>query len=213
MSRELSVFEKLKTLNDLAIDVDRRIIYLFGELSDDDHVDGAAVGMLIQSLNNINLDPIILVINSPGGSDDITFSLYDMIVNSPSEVITIGTGFVCSAAALIIACGDRRYATENCWFMAHKGKAELVGDEDELVAQAEASTKCSDRYWKLLGRHTKRSGTEWYNKSKKRGEVWLDAEGMLKYGVIDGIIKPDRRILDPLPRKKIKRIIEEEDED
>jgi len=43
-------------------------------------------------------------------------------------VITVGHGFVASAATLILAAGTgKRYVTPCCTFMHHEGEGELVG--------------------------------------------------------------------------------------
>lgn len=202
-------------LEDRFVDIKNRRLYLLAT----DITDAEGLVTQIHYMNSPNhypdtyKDPIYIIINSPGGSDDMTFCLYDSIVNSQAEVVTIGTGMVCSAASLILACGDRRYATANTWYMTHKGQIVIVGDDDEIAAQAEVSKKVADRYWKLLGRHSNISGQSWYNKSKGEGELWLDAEGMLHLGVIDAILPTARRQLLPLPRRKIRTSIPEPDAD
>ncbi len=207
----------LLALEESCVDLKNRRLYFIGEEISDAETLVAQIHYLNSSAHHPDTykNPIYIIINSPGGSDDMTFCLYDAIVTSEAEIVTIGTGMVCSAASLILCCGDRRYATENCWFMTHKGQQVCVGDDDEIEAQAELSKKVSDRYWKLLGRHTTISGQRWYNKSKGEGELWLEVEGMLQHGVIDAILHPLRRVLEPLPTRRIKTavVLDEHDEE
>ncbi len=213
-------YEDLDILEEQCIDVENRLIYLVGDIV------AGVVDSVVQQINylasKIHCEkydkPIKLLINSLGGHDDMMLYLYDSITNCPAPIHTFGSGLVCSAATLILVAGDKRYATENCYFMTHKGHASLAGDEDEITAQAEFNTKMNDRYWKLMGRHTAISGQKWYTRSKSSGENWLDCFDMLKAGVIDGIV-PTHRKLKPLPTRKIKTKIlkvaevEEDDDD
>jgi ATP-dependent Clp endopeptidase proteolytic subunit ClpP len=204
---------KLKYLFEHSLDVDNRRLYLFED------IDGASADMLISHihwLNSKNDEMIQIIINSPGGYDEAMFSIYDAIVASRAEVVTIATGCVSSAATLVLFCGDRRYATENCWLMTHKGNAEVEGDEDSLVSQTELFLAMSDRYWKLLERHSNRSALQWFRKSKKEGEAYMNAETMLQWGAIDAILKPERREFSPVPTRRLQALIKEleaEDED
>lgn len=212
MSDHIPLTRRVKYFHEYSLDITGRVIYFTGAIEEDEV---SVIITQIHLLNSINLNPIYMVINSMGGSDDMMFALYDAITLSQSKVVTIGTGMICSAATLILVGGDERYATENCWFMAHKGRIVSEGDEDELTSQAEFTAKSSDRYWKVLGRHTSRAASTWYEKSRDRGGLWLDTEQMLKCGVIDGVITSDRRPLESLPKRRIKRLLKdfEEDED
>jgi len=217
-TKDKTVHPYFELLEEYCVDIENRTIYLVGG------IDLEIVDPVIHQISYLSsetyfkekaTDPIKLVIDSPGGYDDMMLHLYDAVVLCSAPVITIGAGMVCSAASLILVAGDERYATPNCMFMTHKGKAFLSGDDDEIQAQAELNKKLSQRYWKLLGRHTKHTGQWWYDRSKGEGEFWLDSDGMLKRGVIDGIIQSPRRELTPLSNRKIKTgvRIEEDDEE
>lgn len=187
------IAQSLLLNHELGIDVDERIVYLFGEMGGDEGNDSAAITNLRFLTSEKRFPetfdhPIKLVIDSPGGSDISMLHLYDIITASPAPIHTIGTGEVCSAATLILVAGARRFATPNCWFMTHKGKMGIEGDEDEIAAQAALHKKVSDRYWRLMERHTKLTAKEWFSKSKNKGELWLGVDKLLEYGVIDGVI-------------------------
>jgi ATP-dependent Clp protease protease subunit len=201
-----SKYEDFEILEEHCLDIKNRTIYLVGDI-----VDGIVEGV-VQQINYLSspihcgqhsTKPIIMVINSLGGHDDMMLYLYDTMVNCPCKIHTVGTGLVCSAATLLLVAGDKSFATENCMFMTHKGKSSLAGDEDEITAQAEFNLKMNDRYWKLMGRHTFISGQKWYTKSKSAGENWLDTNDMIKAGVIEGVI-PSPRELKALPVRRIK---------
>lgn len=211
---EVDLCDLLKISLDHSIDLRSRTIYLIGEVELD------WVTTTVQYLHMFsspkyfrnNTDPINLIINSPGGSDDMAFCLYDAIQTCGSPVHTIGTGMVCSAATLILSCGHKRFGTENLWLMTHKGSVIVSGDDDSIMSQAKLQNKVADRYWKLLERHTKKPALSWYRNSRDHGELWLNAEQSLEWGVIDEII-PSTRSFEPLSNRMIKDLIKREDDD
>jgi ATP-dependent Clp protease protease subunit len=212
------IAQSLLLNHELGVDLEERIVYMFGEMGGDDGNDSAAITNLrfLTSMKRFPLtyqDPIRLVIDSPGGSEISMLHLYDVITTSPAPIWTVGVGEVCSAATLILVAGDRRFATENAFFMTHKGKMGIEGDEDEIAAQAALHKKVSDRYWRLMERHTKLTAKEWFSKSKNKGELWLGVDKLLKYGVIDEVI-PTIKNWPPLSTDPVrtKRKNDEEDE-
>ena len=199
--------DTLEVFHEYGVDCDNRTIFFSGDI-DSPQIEALATNIHILNSPNLHPEthdlPINIVIHSRGGYDDLMLNLYDAITYSKAPIHTVVTGMVCSAATLILVCGDRRFATESAYAMFHKGKVSLEGDEDEILAGAEIHRKISDRYWKLLGRHTKKPAAWWFNKSKDSGELWLDARQMLEYGVIDEILPRPRRQFEPLSTRPVR---------
>lgn len=214
--------EQLLLCHEYGIDIKERIVYLMGEFGGDHDV----VETVLTNLRHLAsgkhfpdtyLEPIRLVIDSPGGEDVAMFHLYDYILGSKTPIYTIGTGEVCSAAALILVAGEKghRSATPNCLYMTHQGYSGIGGDDDEIEAQAALQALMSDRYWKLLQRHTNLTAAQWLGKSKHRGELWINTTTMLEYGVIDSVI-PTAQAWPELSTKKLRTKVKEvevEDDD
>lgn len=215
MSKELR--ESLKGILEQEVDIKNRIVYMVGDI-ENLVVDSTVKQLLFLASPHYFPDdhakPIHLILNSVGGEDDAMFYLYDVITNLPTEVYIIGTGIVCSAAVMVLVAGDKRFATPNCFLMSHKGKSTLFDiDDDEIHSVAELSGKLADRYWKILERHTSKTALQWYRKSRNEGQLWLDAEQMLKWGVIDAILEPTRRSLGPLSSRRVREVLKDlEDE-
>lgn len=211
------IIQRLATAHSLGVDIEDRVVYLIGEFGGDMDMAGEALISLrfltsARHFPDRYLEPVKLIIDSPGGSDIPMFHLYDFITTCPTPIHTVGSGEVCSAAALILVAGARRFATPSCMFMTHKGKSGLEGDDDEIEAQAALQALMSDRYWKLLERHTKLSAGKWFSKSKHKGELWLNTEAMLEYGVIDEVI-PTVKEYAPLSTKKLRTKVKVESEE
>lgn len=180
---------KLEALVSYNIDVNSRRIYLI------DDIEAEAIAAVIKNLHFLELkneDPISIYISSQGGSLDLMFLLYDAIQNSPCEITTIGSGEICSAAVLLLACGHRRLCTQTAWLMAHQSWSSVSGSQTEIQAQAEAHKKMEAKMWELLAKHSKKTAVEWKARAKEQGEIWLSPAEMVEYGVVDSVIKPTR---------------------
>jgi len=194
----LWLYARHATLLEYGVDLENRKLFLVGDIVSPN------VENMVSSLHMMgtSAEPITMVVNSAGGCDDMMLYLYDAMTLCPAPIYTIGMGMVCSAAALILVAGDRRSATPNCWFMTHKGKMVIQGDEDEVRAASELNAQVADRYWKLIARHTKRSAQWWFNRSKNEGELWLNTDEMRRHGVIDRVeVSP--RTLKNVPKRPI----------
>jgi ATP-dependent Clp protease protease subunit len=133
------------------------------------------------------------------------FLLYDAVQNSPCEITTIGSGEICSAAVLLLACGHKRLCTQNAWLMAHQSWSSVSGSQTEIQAQAEAHKKMEAKMWELLAKHSKKTAVEWKARAKEQGEIWLSPVEMVEYGVVDSVIKPTRpnpAVAKAVPKKK-----------
>ena len=202
-----SPYYDLHFITNYGIDLKSRKIYLLGAIEE------GVIDTTIEAIDYFNNQsycgeesskPITILINSPGGHDDWQLLLYDTIINSQAPIHTIGSGAVCSAATLILASGDKRSATESCMLMCHKWRVEISGVDDEVISNAEATQNTAELYWKRMARHTNLSAGEWLKKVKQKGELWLDSRQMLQFGVIDYIIQPSRRVVEPLAVRKLK---------
>jgi len=67
--------------------------------------------------------PIILYINTNGGSVSNCFSLIDSIETSKSPVYTVNVGCCYSAGFLIFLAGHQRYTLPNSTFLMHDGSS------------------------------------------------------------------------------------------
>jgi ATP-dependent protease ClpP protease subunit len=117
------------------------------------------------------------------------FALHDIIRSCTNEIITIGTGEICSAAGLLLVAGDKSYATKNCWFMAHEGTFDS-GLESNLAIESRAAinNKRSKQWAALMADHTEPNEKWWIdNAIENKRELWLSAKQMKQqqYKIID----------------------------
>nr|MBP3282394.1 ATP-dependent Clp protease proteolytic subunit [Treponema sp.] len=128
--------------------------------------------------------PIYIYIDSPGGSIDSGFGIYDMIrfINAP--VYTIGTGLIASMGSIILLAApkERRFGLPNSHYLIHQPLIGGVarGVATDLEIQAVEIAKSKDKLVKLIANET----------GKSEGEVradcdrdhWLTAEEAVSYG-------------------------------
>lgn len=162
-----------------------RRVYLYGTIS------SISAEALNQKLVAMSLDkpgiPIILEINSGGGSCIAGLSVIDCINSLSCPVYTIVTGYAASMATFISIQGKRRFITKNAYWMAHpisSLKSDYIGFiKDSMVFMKDLEKRCLNMYKK----QTKLPAS--LLKKWQRGEVWLNARQCIKYGVCDEILK------------------------
>lgn len=134
--------------------------------------------------------PILLVINSPGGSVDAGFAIWDQIQMIKSPVTTLVTGLAASFGSVlgIAAARGRRYATPNSRIMIHSPllSGVMQGQATDLEIQAREILRTRailiDLYAKATGK-----AREVIEKVMDRN-TWLTAQEALELGVIDKIV-------------------------
>lgn len=91
--------------------------------------------------------PIILYINSPGGTVTDGYALIDAILTSQTPVYTVNQGLCASMGFLIFLAGDKRYSMPHAQFLMHDGSTFAMDstakarDRIEFQGQVEAMTQ------------------------------------------------------------------------
>lgn len=139
--------------------------------------------------------PIYLYIDSPGGSIDDGFGLYDVIrfINAP--VYTIGMGLIASMGVTLFLSvpKERRFSLPNSRFLIHQplmGSSRGVATDIEITAQE--ITKSRETLTKLIAEATGKD-FETVKKDTER-DYWLTAEEALDYGIVGKIIKTRKEL-------------------
>ena len=79
--------------------------------------------------------PIIVHINSYGGSVDALNMLIDTFNQVPNEIITVCLGTAMSAGAVLLSCGDKRFVGKHARIMIHEVSAGAIGTTTEISDQ------------------------------------------------------------------------------
>ena len=135
--------------------------------------------------------PILLVINSPGGSIDSGFAIWDQVKMITSPVTTLVTGLAASMGSILSLCAapKRRFATPYSRIMIHQPRLSGViqGQATDLEIQAKEIIKTRKLLVDIYVQATGKSEKE-IEQSIDR-DTWMSAEEAMKFGLIDQVIK------------------------
>jgi ATP-dependent Clp protease protease subunit len=131
--------------------------------------------------------PILLNINSGGGSVYTGLGLIDKIRLSKAPVHTKVCGLAASMAAGILMCGKVRTATTNSTIMIHQVSSIAWGDITTMEEDVTEAKRLNDVLFDIILQTTKIKKAD-LNAIKKQKKDWfLTAQEALKLGVIDAI--------------------------
>lgn len=134
--------------------------------------------------------PITLVINSPGGSIDAGFAVWDAVKMITSPVMTLVTGLAASMGSVLSLCAEKgkRYATEHARIMIHQPSISgpIQGQATDLDIHAKEIIKTKNQLIDLYASHTGKKKEE-IEKALDR-DTWMSADEALKFGLLDKIV-------------------------
>ncbi len=159
-----------------------------------DAFDSDSANDIIQKLWYLDLKepgkPILLVINSPGGSVDAGFAIWDQVKMIRSPVTTLITGLAASFGSILsLAAGQgKRLATPSSRIMIHSPllSGVLQGQASDLEIQAREMLKTRDILIDIYEEATGKS-REVIEKAIDRN-MWMSAKEALEFGLLDKIV-------------------------
>ena len=164
-----------------------RIIFVGTEIDD-----GVANVVMAQLLHLADVAPdreLSLYVNSPGGSFTALMAIYDTMQFVPSPVATYCLGQAASAAAVLLAAGEkgRRFALRHSRVLLHQPSAGGQGTVSDLALQADELLRVRSQVEEVLSRHTGRSLVQ-LRTDTDRDKV-LTAEQAVEFGIVDHVIE------------------------
>ena len=136
-----------------------------------------------------SMDPILLVLSSPGGHVESGDMIHDIIkfVQAPMKIL--GTGWVASAGALIYSAAkkENRYALPNTRFLLHEPRGGVGGQATDVEIQAREIIKMRQRLNQIFADATGKT-LEQIKKDTDR-DFWMNAEEAVEYGLVGKIVR------------------------
>ena len=134
--------------------------------------------------------PILFVINSPGGSVDSGFAIWDQMHMISSPVTTLVTGLAASMGSVLslAAAPNKRYATKNARIMIHQPLIHgiIQGQATDLEIQAKEIIKTRKAIVEVYAKATGKD-SELIEKTIDR-DTWMSADEAKDFGLLDGIV-------------------------
>ena len=134
---------------------------------------------------NIEPIPILLHINSCGGSILDAFATIDYICNSRVPVHSIIEGSSASAGTLISVVCEKRYIRPTAYMLIHQLSSSLWGKMCEIEDEVQNLTDLMTRIRKIYTDHTKMSKKTLDDLLKR--DLLLDAQTSIKHGLVDDL--------------------------
>jgi len=134
-----------------------------------------------------NRKPIVIILNTPGGYLQETFSMCDTIIGSKTPVWTVNVGSAMSGGFLLLLAGHKRFTVKHAMAMVHSGGGGVSGTfEQQEAAQANYRKQVSQMREYILARTAIDEKTLKRNQAK---DWYMDADEQVKYGVVDKVIE------------------------
>lgn len=164
-----------------------RIIFLSGPI--DDGSANTTIAQLLFLDSQSSKEDIKIYINSPGGQVTSALAIYDTMQYVKADVSTICVGMAASAAALILAAGEKgkRIILPNSEVLIHQVMGGTQGQATDIQIHASHIAKMKKRLNEIMSKHTKQPIAR-VEKDTDR-DYFMNAEEAKKYGIVDKIIK------------------------
>ena len=166
-------------------------IYLIDkEISNENLID-TYQDILLKKINKWE-GSITLIVNSPGGSATATWSFIDLLKNTPYQILTVGTGEICSGGAMIFAAGTKgcRKLTRNASILIHEAR---VATDENTMLQHRAQMKGMEqehkrhiRFWLEVSTLKTEQRVKKFFLNKE--DNYFTPEECLSFGIADQIL-------------------------
>ena len=165
-----------------------RTILVSGEI--DDEQANALVSQIRELNESAPLEPIIVHINTVGGSVIDALAIYDMLLCVSNPIVTVVNGGCFSAGLLIAAAGCKRVATPNSMYFYHQTVVQVAGiDSAEVMkSTAEFYDWCNDTVNRIMMGRIGMSADEWHKHFGDSTSKYFDANEALEYGFVTDVM-------------------------
>ena len=143
--------------------------------------------LLLESMDGD--EPVRVFLNSPGGSADGGFAIYDMLRFIKPPVVTIAAGLVASAASIILLGTDRknRVAFPNSRILLHQPSTHLQGVAADIEITAVEILKLREKANKLIAEETGQTIDKVADDTNR--DYWIGADEAIEYGLVSRIVR------------------------
>jgi ATP-dependent Clp protease protease subunit len=174
-----------------------RIIFLTGPI--EDHTANLIIAQLLFLESEDPKKDIQIYINSPGGSASAGLAMLDTMNHIKPDVSTVCVGLAASAAALILAGGQKgkRFALPNAEILIHQPSGGAQGQATDIEISAKRIIALRDLLNKIMAKATGQPLSK-IEKDVERDYFMMPDEAK-KYGLIDEILT--HKGVTPTPKK------------
>ena len=162
-----------------------RIVFLTGVVREEMANHLVAQLLLLESQND--KAPIIMYVNSPGGSVTHGMSIYDTMQYITSPIHTVVIGQAASMASLLACSGAHRSITTHSRHMIHQPLGGASGQATDVLIHANELVRWKEVLTKIYQKHTGQD----YEKlvADMERDNYMTAEQAKAYNLVDEIVE------------------------
>jgi ATP-dependent Clp protease protease subunit len=166
---------------------DARTVIVSGPI--DDKLCTATVAKLLALEGKDAEAPITIFINSPGGSADAGFAMYDMIRFVRCPVRCVVNGLCASAAVLVFLAAPKgqRFSLPSSRFLLHQPSTGAQGTASDLEITAQQIVQLRESYNGIVAEAADRPAEKVLEDVHR--DFWLDAAAAKDYGIVDRVLQ------------------------
>jgi ATP-dependent Clp protease protease subunit len=167
--------------------LETRTVLVCGPITDDLARDVLAQLLVLDTQDQKK--PIRVVINSPGGSVDAGYAIYDVMRYVKAPVHSLCAGLAASAATVILlgAPKEHRYSLPNTRFLIHQPSTGLQGQASDVAIGAQEILKLRAKVNELLSRETGQPVARIAEDTHR--DYWMSADEARSYGLITKVVE------------------------
>ena len=168
-----------------------RIIFLGTPI--DDQVANVIVAQLLFLNREDPEKEIYMYINSPGGVIYSGLAIYDTMQMISNPISTWAIGVTASFGTVLLASGTKgkRYALPHATIHIHQPLGGAQGQASDIEIQAREILRLRERLNQIMAANTGQS-MEVIERDTER-DFYLDAEAAVKYGIVDQVLKTQKK--------------------
>ncbi|GAS94419.1 ATP-dependent Clp protease proteolytic subunit [Mycolicibacterium canariasense] len=149
---------------------------------------GVSAGDFANTLNELDVDEIVVGINSPGGLVFDGIAIMNALKRHPANIITRIDGVAASAASFIAMAGDEIQTSKYAEMMIHEARGYVSGTAADMQEMLDLLVRHNET---IAGVYKDRAGGELKDWLKlMKNETWFTADEMIAAGLADTVIEP-----------------------
>lgn len=131
--------------------------------------------------------PIVILINSGGGSLDSTYATIAIMETSKTPIVTVNMNCAYSAAGLILMAGHKRYCMPRSQVLIHSGSAQgISGNYEDIQESTKSYKKMVEEMREFIISKTKVDKA--LMKKNQSRDWYLQTSEQIDLGVVDEMI-------------------------
>ena len=132
--------------------------------------------------------PITVYINSPGGSADSGFAIYDSLRYFKPPVRTVVNGLCASAAVMVYLAApkERRFSLPNSRFLLHQPSMQTMGAASDIEITSNEIERVREKYNHIVEEECGRAMAKVRTDTNR--DFWLTATEVVEYGFVTRIV-------------------------